>query len=297
MEFNLADLFECVADAVPDREALIYGDRRYTFAQLDERYNRLAHHFLASGIRPGDHIGLYLYSCPEYVEAALAAYKIRAAPVNINFRYVEEELRYLFDDADLAALVYHREFAPASMLSCRRSPRSARWSPSMTGARPTFAPPIRSTRPHSLAPPPRTTWVEVTASVAADAVLQPGTHLQGTTTVASGAVVGPDTTLVDCEVDAGASVVRSHCLGAAIGPDASVGPFSLLPAAGHPALPRGQGRGLRRDGRTPRWARDSQGAAPVLRRRRHDRPWLFEHRCGDGVRELRRRRQAPHHGR
>jgi acyl-CoA synthetase (AMP-forming)/AMP-acid ligase II len=112
MEFNLADLYECVADAVPEREALVHGDRRLTFAQLDERSNRLAHHFLDSGIRAGDHIGLYLYSCIEYVEAALAAYKIRAAPVNINFRYVEDELKYLFDDADLAALVYHREFAP-----------------------------------------------------------------------------------------------------------------------------------------------------------------------------------------
>jgi bifunctional UDP-N-acetylglucosamine pyrophosphorylase/glucosamine-1-phosphate N-acetyltransferase len=75
---------------------------------------------------------------------------------------------------------------------------------------------------------PLTTWVDVTATVAPDAVLQPGTHLQGRTTVESGAVVGPDTTLVDCAVEAGASVVRSHCLGARIGPDATVGPFSYL---------------------------------------------------------------------
>jgi len=75
---------------------------------------------------------------------------------------------------------------------------------------------------------PATTWVDVTASVAPDAVLEPGTQLRGTTTVAAGAVVGPDTTLVDCQVDEGASVVRSHCLGAAIGPAATVGPFSYL---------------------------------------------------------------------
>jgi bifunctional UDP-N-acetylglucosamine pyrophosphorylase/glucosamine-1-phosphate N-acetyltransferase len=75
---------------------------------------------------------------------------------------------------------------------------------------------------------PQTTWVDVTCSVAADAVLEPGTQLQGTTTVASGAVVGPDTTLVDCAVEAGASVVRSHCLGAVIGPESTVGPFSYL---------------------------------------------------------------------
>ncbi len=75
---------------------------------------------------------------------------------------------------------------------------------------------------------PRTTWVDVTASAEPDAVLQPGTQLLGSTSVASGAVVGPDTTLVDCVVEAGASVVRSHCLGAVVGPGATVGPFSYL---------------------------------------------------------------------
>jgi bifunctional UDP-N-acetylglucosamine pyrophosphorylase/glucosamine-1-phosphate N-acetyltransferase len=75
---------------------------------------------------------------------------------------------------------------------------------------------------------PQTTWVDVTATVAADAVLQPGTQLLGTTSVAGGAVVGPDSTLVDTRVEAGASVVRSHCLGAVIGPEANVGPFSYL---------------------------------------------------------------------
>jgi bifunctional UDP-N-acetylglucosamine pyrophosphorylase/glucosamine-1-phosphate N-acetyltransferase len=75
---------------------------------------------------------------------------------------------------------------------------------------------------------PQTTWVDVTVTVEADALLQPGTHLQGTTTVASGAVVGPDSTLLDTEVGEDASVVRSHCLGAVIGPAATVGPFSYL---------------------------------------------------------------------
>ena len=75
---------------------------------------------------------------------------------------------------------------------------------------------------------PQTTWVDVTAEVGPDAVLQPGTQLLGATAVESGAVVGPDTTLVDTEVGEGASVVRSHCRLAVIGPDASVGPFSYL---------------------------------------------------------------------
>jgi bifunctional UDP-N-acetylglucosamine pyrophosphorylase/glucosamine-1-phosphate N-acetyltransferase len=75
---------------------------------------------------------------------------------------------------------------------------------------------------------PMTTWVDVTAEVAAEAVLQPGTQLLGATTVAGGAVVGPDSTLLDCEVGEGASVVRSHCELAVIGPAATVGPFSYL---------------------------------------------------------------------
>ena len=111
MHFNLADLFECVADHVPEREAVVYGERRLTFAQVDERATRLAHHLQAQGVGPGDRVGLYLYNCNEYIEASLAAFKLRAAPVNINFRYVEDELRYMFDDSGISALVFHREFA------------------------------------------------------------------------------------------------------------------------------------------------------------------------------------------
>ena len=112
MEFNLADLIESVSDAVPEREAVIYGDHRVTYAQLDERATRLAHYLLANGIGEGDHIGLYLYNSIAYLEGTLAAFKIRAVPININYRYVEEELHYLFDNADLAAVIHHREFAP-----------------------------------------------------------------------------------------------------------------------------------------------------------------------------------------
>ncbi|MGY1699145.1 bifunctional UDP-N-acetylglucosamine diphosphorylase/glucosamine-1-phosphate N-acetyltransferase GlmU [Geodermatophilus sp. SYSU D00766] len=75
---------------------------------------------------------------------------------------------------------------------------------------------------------PATTWVDVTADVAPDALLEPGVQLRGTTSVAAGAVVGPDTTLTDCTVAEGARVVRSHCEGAVVGPRASVGPFSYL---------------------------------------------------------------------
>ncbi len=112
MEFNVADLLERVADTVPDHLALVCADRRLTYAALEERANRLAHAFTARGIGPGDHVALYLYNCTEYLEAMLAAFKIRAVPINVNYRYVEDELRYLLDDADAVAVVFHREFTP-----------------------------------------------------------------------------------------------------------------------------------------------------------------------------------------
>ncbi|HEY7105248.1 MAG TPA: acyl-CoA synthetase [Acidimicrobiia bacterium] len=112
MEFNLADLWEAVADAVAEREAVVFGRRRLTYAQTEARANQLAHHLSGAGLGPGDHVALLLYNCPEYLEGMLAAYKIRAVPINVNYRYMEDELRYLLDDCDAKAIVFHREFAP-----------------------------------------------------------------------------------------------------------------------------------------------------------------------------------------
>ena len=112
MTFNLADLFEAVADADPDREVLVTGDQRLTYAQLEERANRLANHLAAAGIGPGDPVGLQLVNGREYVEGMLAAFKLRAIPINVNYRYVERELRYLYDDAGIVALIFHGQFAP-----------------------------------------------------------------------------------------------------------------------------------------------------------------------------------------
>ncbi|WP_369244102.1 acyl-CoA synthetase [Streptomyces sp. R41] len=117
MEYNLADLFESVVDVVPGREALVYIDhpgtgaeRRLTYAQLDAAANRVAHHLIDSGIRPGEHLGLHLYNGVEYLQTVLGCLKARVVPVNVNYRYVEEELVYLYRDADLVALVFDAEF-------------------------------------------------------------------------------------------------------------------------------------------------------------------------------------------
>ncbi|NGO42630.1 acyl-CoA synthetase [Streptomyces ureilyticus] len=117
MEYNLADLFESIVDVVPDREALVYIDhpgtgaeRRLTYAELDAAANRIAHHLIDNGVRPGEHLGLHLYNSVEYLQTVLGCLKARIVPVNVNYRYVEEELVYLYRDADLVALVFDAEF-------------------------------------------------------------------------------------------------------------------------------------------------------------------------------------------
>lgn len=125
MEFNFADVNEAVAAAAPDREALVFRDRRLTHAQLAERSRRLANYLLSRGVsvrqeRSGlaghesgqDHMAIYLYNGNEYVEGMLGAWKARVAPLNVNYRYVEEELLYLFDNSQARVVLYHAEFAP-----------------------------------------------------------------------------------------------------------------------------------------------------------------------------------------
>ena len=109
-QLNLADLWELVLPHVAERTALVVDDRESTYAELEERANRLANHLAAAGIGPGDHVGCYLYNGPEYIETMLAAYKLRAVAVNVNYRYVADELRYLCADADLKAIVHDPEF-------------------------------------------------------------------------------------------------------------------------------------------------------------------------------------------
>lgn len=112
MDFNVASLFERVAQNIPDHEAIVCGSQRLTYGEFDKRANRLAHYLASQGISKGDHVGIYAFNRLEWVEAMLACYKLCAVPVNINYRYVEEELRYLLNDADVKAIVFERQFAP-----------------------------------------------------------------------------------------------------------------------------------------------------------------------------------------
>ena len=110
--FNLADMFEAAVDAFGDREYLVAAGQRRTYAEMEARANSLAHYLADQGVKPGDHVGIYALNSVEWVETAWAVFKLRAVWININYRYVKEELRYLFTNADLVALVHQAEFSP-----------------------------------------------------------------------------------------------------------------------------------------------------------------------------------------
>jgi acyl-CoA synthetase (AMP-forming)/AMP-acid ligase II len=108
---NIADLAEHAIDAVPDRVALICGDDEITYAGLEEKANRLAHYLIDHGVKKDDKVGLYCRNRIEIVIAMLGIVKAGAILVNVNYRYVEGELRYLFDNSDMVALVHERQYS------------------------------------------------------------------------------------------------------------------------------------------------------------------------------------------
>jgi acyl-CoA synthetase (AMP-forming)/AMP-acid ligase II len=115
MQIQIADLFEAVADTASTAEALVCGrdgraELRMTYPELEARANRAANAFAALGVGAGDHVGIHLYNGPEWIESMLGLFKLRAVPVNVNYRYVADELSYLFSDADLRAVVTEPEF-------------------------------------------------------------------------------------------------------------------------------------------------------------------------------------------
>lgn len=125
MEFNLAEIHEAIAAAIPERTSIVYRERALSWAEVTDRTRRLANYLRSRGLgltstrrdlssweSGQDHVALYLYNCNEYLEGMLGAFKSRTAPFNVNYRYVEEELIYLLRDARARAIVYHASFAP-----------------------------------------------------------------------------------------------------------------------------------------------------------------------------------------
>lgn len=111
--FNFADMWESVWPLVADREAIVCGPQRRTYGEMAERANRLAHHLRNEGIGPGDRIGLFLRNDATYLEAMIAAFSLRAIPVNMNFRYTGSEIAHLLSDSGAVALLVHRSLTGA----------------------------------------------------------------------------------------------------------------------------------------------------------------------------------------
>lgn len=110
---NLADIIEAMADAVPDRPAVKTIDREYTYAEIDERSTRLANHLVGLGVQPGDHVAVHSDNRIEWVDAFYGCLKARAVPININYKYLRDELAYLYDNSDSVAAIVAPAFVDA----------------------------------------------------------------------------------------------------------------------------------------------------------------------------------------
>lgn len=124
-ELSLAEIHEAIGQTRPDQECLVFRDRRFTWSQIEERTRRLANHLLDAGLgchteredlatheSGQDHLAIYLHNGNEYLESMLGALKARVASLNVNYRYVAEELEYLLTDSTARAVVVHSAFAP-----------------------------------------------------------------------------------------------------------------------------------------------------------------------------------------
>jgi acyl-CoA synthetase (AMP-forming)/AMP-acid ligase II len=121
---HYASIIEAIADRLPETEALVHhGSVRRSWAAYDQRAARLASVFTAAGLRPGATVGLFLYNCPEYLEAQLAALKQRMTPINLNYRYVDTEVQYLLENSDSEALVFHGSLGETVARVAPRMPR------------------------------------------------------------------------------------------------------------------------------------------------------------------------------
>ncbi|MGN6606869.1 MAG: acyl-CoA synthetase [Jatrophihabitans sp.] len=111
MAYNIADLFEHAVDWFPERLAVTCGDDELTYAGLEDQANRLAHHLAAHGVGAGSHVGMCTRNRLQSIVTMLAVYKLRAALINVNYRYTANEIRYVLDNADVVALVHERMFS------------------------------------------------------------------------------------------------------------------------------------------------------------------------------------------
>jgi fatty-acyl-CoA synthase len=123
MEMHYATLWESIADVIGDEPALAHGDLERSWSDFDDRAARVAAAYTAAGLGPDSKIGLYLYNCPEYLEAQYGGFKMRGVPVNVNYRYLDDELWYLLDNADAEAIVFHSSLGDRVARVAERLPK------------------------------------------------------------------------------------------------------------------------------------------------------------------------------
>jgi fatty-acyl-CoA synthase len=126
-ELNFADVWENNADAFPDAPALVHGDVRRTWREFDKRADGFAQRLVDLGVERQDKVAQYLYNCPEYLEAVFGTAKASLVPVNTNYRYTDDELVYLWDNADAVAVVFHGVFTETIERVRSRVPKVRLW--------------------------------------------------------------------------------------------------------------------------------------------------------------------------
>lgn len=125
--WNFADVWEVIADELPDAQCQVQGDRRLSWREFDRRANGLARTLLDAGVSEQDKVAQYLHNCPEYLESVFAAFKAGLVPINTNYRYLDDELVYLWDNADCVAVVFHGTFTETIDRLRARVPRVKTW--------------------------------------------------------------------------------------------------------------------------------------------------------------------------
>jgi len=125
--WNFADVWEVIAEQIPDAQAQVHGDRRVTWSEFDRRANGVAKVLLDRGAAEQDKVAQYLYNGPEYIQSILASFKAGLVPLNTNYRYQDDELVYLWDNADCVAVVFHGAFTETIERIRDRVPRVTTW--------------------------------------------------------------------------------------------------------------------------------------------------------------------------
>jgi 3-oxocholest-4-en-26-oate---CoA ligase len=156
--WNFADVWEVIAERLPDAQSQVQGDRRITWAEWDRRANGVAHALLERGVQHQDKVAQYLYNGPEYLESMYATFKAGLVPINTNYRYQDDELVYLWDNADCVAVVFHGSFTDTIARIRDRVPGVTTWMwvDDDSGPCPTWAIPYEdaaTSHPERVVPP------------------------------------------------------------------------------------------------------------------------------------------------